>query len=73
MLHVDENVKDKIYHRIKRNKNKLIGFCPVSKMATKTLTKDQQKLILKILKNYDLDTACAEAEKIIGEFLSVGN
>jgi guanylate kinase len=26
-----------------------------------------------VLKNYDLDTACKEAEKIIGEFLSVGN
>ena len=26
-----------------------------------------------ILKNYDLDTACKEAEKIVGDFLSVGN
>jgi guanylate kinase len=26
-----------------------------------------------VLKNYDLDTACKEAEKIIGEFLAVGN
>lgn len=26
-----------------------------------------------ILKNYDLETACKEAEKIIGDFLSVGN
>lgn len=26
-----------------------------------------------VLKNYDLDTACKEAEKIIGDFLSVGN
>lgn len=26
-----------------------------------------------VLKNYDLDTACKEAEKIIGDFLSVGS
>lgn len=26
-----------------------------------------------ILKNYDLETACAEAEKIIGDFLAVGS
>lgn len=26
-----------------------------------------------VLKNYDLDTACAEAEKLIGDFLSVSN
>jgi len=24
-----------------------------------------------ILKNYDLQTACAEAEKLVGDFLSV--
>ena len=64
MLHVDENVKDKISHRIKRNKNKLIGFCPVSKMAAKTLTKDQQKLILNILKSYDLDVIGIHNKKL---------
>ena len=55
MLQIDSESEEKISQLFPKTKQKIIGFCPISRMAIKSLSVQQQESIIKYLKSLNFD------------------
>lgn len=55
MLKIDDEANIKISSLIPKNNKKIVGFSPISKMAIKSLSFEQQESIIKYIRNFDME------------------
>lgn len=64
MLTINKDCKSKIESILPKKNKKLVGFCPISRMAIKSLSIEQQQSILKKILEYNVDIVGIHNKKL---------